>query len=596
MPLSARVLPVEDFFRLGIFIPASVQRDYVWDCDQAEDLFNDIERACSRQADETEEPGQNYISVLGEDAAEEPGETGPPFPPWKPEREEILGYHLGEVVLRRLEPGRYEIFDGLQRATTLTILLSIIRDLTASSILRGRIRGVLQAGAQYRITLPGADRTLADEIQAEGASTTSFRRAASDRGMRIRRSRNVFYGYLKTWNSARLAAFGTYLLERTYLVVAETASQALARQVFITSNDRGIVLRPIDIFKGQICDICGSDAAAQALAARWDGILQMAGDGVEEFMRAFDFILRRDLQGPDHLTKLADHAEKNYGAGRIGELFHEIAQYASAWQELKAKLKPSAAPVPQPDIWRLGFFRWFEWKPLALAWLKEYRDNKGKKAGGAGSKTAQTFQRRFAGLHRACMIITLAKFSAVDRAKIFGKALSQWRQGRDPFSTKGQQPGALTFPPHQLARALETLCTPLHDDEVRLGLLRWLESVLNGPDPTCDAAFASVEHVLPIRPAPGSQWLVDFPGEEERFAACHSIGNLALMDYAENLKIANLDFRLKLPAIKEQSKKYKSLCGIAEKTCWNAAEIRERAGKVIAFACQELNIPRPARS
>ena len=52
----------------------------------------------------------------------------------------------------------------------------------------------------------------------------------------------------------------------------------------------------------------------------------------------------------------------------------------------------------------------------------------------------------------------------------------------------------------------------------------------------CRYAFASVEHVLPQRPAPGSQWLSDFPDEEERFSACHSIGNLALMDYAENVK------------------------------------------------------------
>ncbi len=592
MPISARVLSIEDFLKLGTFTPASVQRDYVWDGQQAEDLLNDLERACARQNEELEEDGKVYISVLDDDTDNGDGEAQPSCSSHA-EEEITPGYHLGEVMIRRLDPGRFEIFDGLQRATTLTILLCVIRDITQSESLRDRIQEVLKEGTKFRIALPGADRTLIDEIQTEGASLKAFRRAVSDRGLRIRRSRNTFSGYLKSWNGTRLSRFGNFLLERTYLVVAQTDSQALARQVFITSNDRGLVLRPIDIFKGQLCDIGGSAEASESLAKRWDGILQIAGDGIEEFMRAFDFIHRRDPQGPDHLTKLADYIEKNYGAGRVAEIFSDLQSYSSAWQELKARIKQTASPVSHPDIWRLGFFKWFEWKPLALAWYKEFRDRKGRREGGAGTKAAQAFKKRFAGLHRACTIITLAKFSAVDRAKIFGKALSQWRSGRDPLSARGQ-PGALTFLPQHLGRAVETLSMPLYDDEVRLSLMRWLESMSCGDEVTCDAAFASVEHVLPLRPAQGSQWLRDFPDEDERFYACHSIGNLALMDYAENLKIANLDFGLKLPTLQEQARKYRTLTGVADKAAWTSGEIRERAGVLIAFACQQLNIPRAA--
>ena len=101
--------------------------------------------------------------------------------------------------------------------------------------------------------------------------------------------------------------------------------------------------------------------------------------------------------------------------------------------------------------------------------------------------------------------------------------------------------------------------------------------------------------MLPQRPAPNSQWLKDFPDEEERFSACHSIGNLALMDYAENQKITNLDFRLKLPVIQEQAKKYQTLAGIAGKTSWTHADIRERASATIDLTCAHLNIPHSPR-
>jgi hypothetical protein len=572
-------------------MPASVQRDYVWDSQHAADLFNDIDRACTPPGEEPEDTGGPYFAVLA-DGEEEEGDLVEAPPAWQAGDDIPPGYHLGEVMLRRVNAGQFEIFDGLQRATTLTILLCVIRDLTSLEGLRSRIQGLLEDGAFFRVLLHGTDRTLIDEILPMGAAARAFRRPVSDRGRRIRAARSIFYGHLRNWEGTRFMRFGQFLLERTFLVVAETHSQLLARQVFITSNQRGIFLRPIDIFKGQIFDISGPDQAAIELTGYWDTLLQIVGDDLGEFMRAFDFIHRKTPQGPDHLTKLADYIEKNFGAARLPQVLGEIHQYAHAWQELHATVKQSQTPITGPGIWRLGFFKWFEWKPLALAWLREYRDKQGRREGGAGAKATKTFENRFERLHRACMIVTLAKFSAVDREKIFGNALKQWGAGRDPFSARGQRPGALTFSPRQLARVVETLSTPLHDDEIRLPLLRWLESMVDAKELATDAAFASVEHVLPQRPAPDSQWLKDFPNEEERFSACNSIGNLALMDYAENVKITNLDFSLKLPAITAQSKKYKTLADIANKTSWRAAEIRERAGAMIELACKELNIPR----
>jgi len=588
MLLSARVLPVEEFFRLGTFTAASVQRDYVWDSQQSEDLLDDIERACAACSPEPEPGGEARISIAGESAGDNDSADG--FAPLRGGQEDAPGYHLGSVVLQRAGPGRFEIFDGLQRATTLTILLCVIRDLTGSEALRGRIGKLIHNGAVNRLVFPGADRTLYLEIQAAGQAIRSFRRIVSARGQRIRRSRAVFHKYLGAWDQERLSRFAGFLLSHTLLIVAETESQTLARQVFITANNRGVQLRPVDIFKGQLLDLAGDGEASEKVAGRWNGILHVTGDGIEDFMRAYDFIKRCEPQGADHLTRLAQSIEKNYGASRLDEVLDDILRHASTWVWLMNKLRTAPDSEADLDIWRLRFFKWFEWKPVALAWYHEYSEKRGIKAGGAGTKAENTFRQRFEALHRICMMMMLAKFSANDRARIFGKALSQ---KRNPFSASSARPGALTFQPRQIGRALETLSTPLYDDETRLSLIRWLESMSVPPD--ADIASATVEHVLPQRPAPDSQWLQHFPDEEERFSACHSIGNLALMDYAENLKITNLDFQLKLPVIKEQSRKYRTLAGIAGKTSWKAAEIRERADQMIELACSKLNLPRPCR-
>jgi hypothetical protein len=588
--LSARVLSIEDFFKLGTFVPARVQRDYVWDAAQSEDLLNDIERACADMP-RPHDVGEIRISIADDDDEEDGWDSDADVESTESRQDAAPVYHLGGIILRRLGGGHFEIFDGLQRATTLTILMCLIRDLTDSHDLRERLHRLIEKEDSCRVCLPGADTTLAKEIQAPKQSLKSFRRDASARGRRIRRSRALFHSFLKTWDQGRLSRFASFLLERTLLVVAETGYAELAGQVFITANRRGLQLTPVDIFKGQLLEISEEEGVTEKIAERWDGLLQILGDEVEPFLQALDFIKRRSPQGPDCLAKFAEYIEKDYGPARILEAMDEMRIYASAWMELGLKLKQSTSPIEHRDIWRLRIFKWFEWRPLALAWYKEYRDLRNKTAQGAGAKAEKAYRKRFAALHRVCMVMTLAKFSSADRAKIFGNALAQWKNKRDPLSAKGLRPGALTFLPQQVARVDESLCTPLYDDEIRLALLRWMEAGESAEDVHPDLPFASVEHVLPRRPDPASQWLKDFPNEEERFAACHSIGNLAIMDYTANVSITNQDFALKRPVIREQSAKYRTLGDVAAREAWTAEAIRERAGAMIARAREMLNLP-----
>ena len=50
------------------------------------------------------------------------------------------------------------------------------------------------------------------------------------------------------------------------------------------------------------------------VARRWNGILHVAGDGIEDFMCAYDFVKRCEPQGADHLAKLAASIEQKLWA------------------------------------------------------------------------------------------------------------------------------------------------------------------------------------------------------------------------------------------------------------------------------------------
>ncbi len=51
-----------------------------------------------------------------------------------------------------------------------------------------------------------------------------------------------------------------------------------------------------------------------------------------------------------------------------------------------------------------------------------------------------------------------------------------------------------------------------------------------------------VEHILPQKPDPSSQWAKDF-SEEEREHYTHSLANLTLLGGERNIKASNLDFK-----------------------------------------------------
>ena len=178
--LTARISPLELLLQLGCFRPAAVQRDYQWDEFRAERLLREIteamlaanartfpssdsdERAEIEATPETEdrqpnEPEESELPGLSAHMSE--AGAAPP--------KAISGFYIGVIVVSATEPNVYQIFDGLQRLTTLTILVSVLRDLIENADLKKRLqKSVVTGQSEFRLRHAGADTTLATMIQA----------------------------------------------------------------------------------------------------------------------------------------------------------------------------------------------------------------------------------------------------------------------------------------------------------------------------------------------------------------------------------------------------------------------------------------------
>ncbi len=592
MPLTSRVVSIAELFSIGAYGPAAVQRDYQWRAEECSILLADLDRVFSassfavRDDDEIVDDGAEANALREIEIAPVDDELRvadllePPH--------QLDDYMLGSIVVTPPDKGLRLVYDGLQRMTTLTVLAAVLRDMTPDEALRDFLDSLIRLDEKsFRLTLAGKDTTLSRQIQPKGESIRPRRgEPQSDMGSRIRVAAGVFREGIKSWSDARRDAFAHFLLTRVRLILVEAYDPRLARQIFVTTNMRGKNLNRVDLLKGQLVDIADNEESARQVVAHWNGARNACGDQFEELLVAVDFIERRQPQGDDCLNELADYIQQKRGPAGIEAWVQKLTHHAGAWRELRAFLQNTPTDEFSADIWRLQLFKWDNWQPLALLWLSDYRRAVRQGGPGAPQKIAAA-QRRFAALHRRCLAIALAGFSNADRERIFGRAISQVNRDLNPLASSG----ALAFNPQQLARIGETLRLPLMDKDLRICLIRWLETMHMAPGQEFRISDMTVEHVLPRRPPDGSHWVVDFPEPDERFLACHALGNLAALDKGRNERVSNNSFAEKRAIYETAAGEFNTLRDVVTVSEWSGAAIEARTERLADEVIRYLDLP-----
>jgi hypothetical protein len=604
--LTARIVALEQLLTSGRFKPAAVQRDYQWDEWRAERLLKEITEAmlaATSQAfaseDDDEPGGDAALAEMDESEPEQPlqiNEAAAEAP------RAISGFFVGVVVLSPAANGSFDIFDGLQRITTLTILLSVLRDLIDDKALKTRLNSCIAVSEKdFRLLHAGSDTTLNALIQRSGEAgilRQNRSRPEADSGRHVFDVARRFVMLLRRRGQPELTAIAKFAIERVLVGVVETRDQRLARHIFVATNLYGLPLQRDEVFKGQILALAPSPEVAQEFELQWNAVRDLVGrkaddasqSKFEEFLIAFDAIWRRQQQGADCLGDLVDHLGQKPGA--VSQFMRSLRTYAEAWKELEALLRsPTGGPIGN-HVWRLSFFKWKEWKPLALHWIERHRAH-----GGDPKRQARTLWR-FAQLNRRCMAVTLYEFGEETRASMFLQALRLASRQRpaEPFSQDGKRQLPLDFSLKVRQRIKDGLLLPIENYEVRRSLMLWYEASLWPKDlAPSHLSGGSIEHVLPDKPDLRSQWIRDFSSAEERYAMHNSLGNLAIVDAQVNDELGNKDFVHKKPILagRNQYQKYRCLADVQAASGWTADVIRGRARIMAGQIWKELDLPEP---
>lgn len=262
------------------FVLPTYQRDYKWEKKHLQELLADIQEAFLA----TWKPAHGRDDVLG-------------YPP----------YFLGTIITTQVEQGAKAIVDGQQRITTLALILTFVHRAskqnpdTSISPVDQLIRRKVAGRSQFNLDMDDTRRKLF-ELLVDGPADEDDLEAAVESIPNIDPGSKqlwVLFQCISTLISSEittnqlLPSFFDYLTECVYLFEIGVPREQDGHKVFVTMNDRGLKLGPIDLLKGFLLSSISGNEANRAAHGIWNTSLnQLRELGSDEDSNFFKTWLR----------------------------------------------------------------------------------------------------------------------------------------------------------------------------------------------------------------------------------------------------------------------------------------------------------------
>jgi hypothetical protein len=483
------------------------QRPYAWGKDETLQLLDDLQSALDRDVDEP--------------------------------------YFLGSVVLvKERDIAAFEVIDGQQRLTTLTILFAVLRDLAANPALRVDIQKFVEEPevlwdnrpAKPRLRLRDRDaKFFRENVQTDGTVPVlvelSDNHVKTDAQKSIRDNAKALHDSLAEWTDEERKRLFVMMASRTFLVVVSTPDLNSAYRIFSVMNSRGMPLTPPDIFKSKVIGaIPESDRADYA--ELWEDLEEELGR--DEFGDLFLYvrtIVSKARAVRNLLSEFPEQVLTNYLPGKGKAFVDELLEpYALADQRLINQDFDAGGQWENVNAWlkRLVQFDNDDWRPAALWALKNHKDD---------AAFLDAFLRK---LERLAVSFLLRRVYTTPRVSRYLELLKQLDAGA------GLTAAAFELSDEEKKQTRELIAGEIYlVNKVRKYVLLRLDSIIAAnPGASYTHKIITVEHVLPQNPKADSRWLIDFT-DEDRERWTHRLGNLLLLNRTKNSQAQNYDFDVK---------------------------------------------------
>lgn len=489
------------------FTIPTYQRPYAWTTEQAGEMFDDL------------------LAAANAAAAQEPDP-----------------YFLGSVVLVKGEGDpAAAVVDGQQRLTTLTILLSVLREHTAPNIAVALEKRIFQQGDALtkavdrpRLTQRDRDKEFFEKQIQTRLGIESIGQLALDGLSDSRRNfvanAKLFDSRLAVLDSAGCDDFALFVANHTYLVMVSTQDIESAYRIFTVLNERGLDLTHSDILKSEII--------GQIPKAKQSHYTELWESEEEDLGRASFADLFSHIRMVFGKTKARESVLKEFRAQVLkqvpdgGQFIDDVLLPLSNAYEVvtRSDYKAASGADAVNEVLRwLNRLDNFDWIPPAIKYTS------------LPTVTSEQLARFLVDLERLAASILIRRVDITRRVERYGKVLTSIEGGDDLYA----EDSPLQLAPEERAATVERLHGEIYTvTRLRLYVLLRLDSAVSAGGATYDYPVITVEHVLPQGPSAGSDWVSSFSEEERQFWV-HRLANLLLLDKRKNPEASNYDFAVK---------------------------------------------------
>jgi len=578
--LETKTLTLSEALHLGEFTPATVQRGFQWRTGEANRLLSDL---------------LAFMRPLGFDVTEQdPGDNhGPEARNGQQRRQQTARtpqvYYLGQMVLmpRERRQSAFEVYDGMQRLTTLMILISVIRDSwqTPTEADTSAINGILYTpDGDRRLYAPTPAGAIA-RIVGRHPNRFSRRKDSSDADHRIHDVQHALKERVEDWQDDQRRQFLELLCQRVLISATLVEHRPIAYQIFVAANARGKGLEISEVLKGKAVDLIDRGrrrGGGESYAGLWEGRRRAAGKHFDKLLSDAELIRCKSVQPHHPGQRLIEELERGDEASdpsAIAEDFaswieNDLARYIDVFKRIRRHYGLQECVGADITLRRLSFLPWGEWRAVAIMLDEKY------------GRDTTIWALKLQQLEQASFCLELADWRELGIREKMIEAIEELEAGQDPF----RRGGALHFSPASRirAKASSKLDKPLVAHEQRGAIVRWLET-LYWPDrlPLRCTDDTTVEHVLP-------QTLKDDWGrtfdEKDHEHWVHRLGNLCLLPKDLNEDLRTSRWNKKQSAYLNLEGRHRSAADVVKSRTWTPADVARRHERVVTMAREALGL------
>lgn len=551
--IEAKEILFKDLFDSKfLFQIPGYQRPYSWELEQFDQLFEDIRLAMDS----------------GEDH-----------------------YFLGSVILQTQKQehdgsGLYDVVDGQQRLTTLTILMAVMRDLAANPKAQDTLHSkIFQEEDEYentpeevRLSVRDKDRNFFKKYVLSRGGTVAVLSAdtklLSESQKRIIEAVKTFrkkFAVNDSTDQKLLDSMIKFILNNCIFVYVKTGSFTSAYRLFSVLNDRGMPLTTSDLLKStNLGAIPQTDR--EFYQQTWENIEEELGR--DELDKLFGHI--RTIYTREKARKsIIDEYEQiifDRDKGLKGKAFIDnLSEVADIYKEHIINANVNAKHVPFYNLMSLmrDFIPNSDWIPAYIAFAQKFSD-------------LQMQYKFLVKLEKLIVVNWLLEVTPTVRILEMNRLISVIDTATDVVQIFNNELFDLTEYNDDVLQSLK-LPNFYRKKFCKYILLRLdMYSHDNTNIMKTYTGTISVEHVLPQTPS--KDWLAVFT-EDERNQWTHRLGNLILLSHAKNASANNRSFADKLTKYYAKGLSDFTLTKqISNYSNWDPSIVEKRHNELISIA------------